>query len=132
MPVVCDFQWVNGVGTGIHIGDDGHNPVWEADFHTGGRHKNGHAMLIFMVRGLTGGNPATVRVNNQWVGEIEPYKGADPLHWYTQMINISGGPLKDGTNELQIDGAPPANPGPGNLFDDFQVKNVLCFFQQEA
>jgi hypothetical protein len=132
MPVVCDFQWVNGVGTGVNIGDGGHKPVWEANFGTGGRHKNGHAVLVFMVRGLTGGSPATVRVNNQFVGQIAPYQGANPAHWYMQMINISGGPLKDGTNELQIDGAAPANPAPGNQFDDFQVKNVLCFFQQHA
>jgi homoserine acetyltransferase len=132
MPVVCDFQWVNGVGTGIHIGDGGHKPVWEANFHTGGRHKNGHAVLVFMVRGLTGEHSATVKVNNQFAGRIEPYTGADPAHWFVQMINISGGPLISGVNELQIDGAPPTNPAPGNQFDDFQVKNVLCFFQQEA
>ena len=132
MPVVCDFQWVNGVGTGIAIGDDGQKPIWEADFHTGGRHKNGHAVLVFMVRGLTGGSPAVVRVNNQFAGQIEAYPGANPSHWYMQMINISGGPLKNGVNELQIEAAAPANPGPNNQFDDFQVKNVLCFFQQEA
>ncbi|MEM8789453.1 MAG: hypothetical protein AAGE76_14430 [Pseudomonadota bacterium] len=89
-------------------------------------------MLLFMVRGLTGGHPATVKVNNQFVGRIEAYPDAHPGHWYMQMINISGGPLKDGTNELQIDAAAPANPGPGNQFDDFRVKNVLCFFQQKA
>lgn len=132
MPVVCDIQFVHGVGTGVKIGDDGNHPIWEIQFNTGGRYKNGQAVLIFMVRGLTGNNNADVLVNNQFVGRIANYPGASPSHWYMQMINITGGPLKDGNNELQINAVPATHPGEGNVYDDFEVKNVICFFQQEA
>ena len=56
--ILCDFQWVHGVGTGVDIGDN--QPVWEQLFSTGGRHKNGHAVLVFMVRALTVSNGAEV------------------------------------------------------------------------
>jgi hypothetical protein len=85
-----------------------------------------------MVRGLTGSNGAEVRLNNQFVGRIAPYSGADERHWYMQMMNISGGPLLDGGNELQVNAAPNANPSPGNLYDDFQLRYILCFFQQSS
>ena len=49
MTVLCDIQFVNGVGTGVAIGDA--QPVWEQSFSAGGRHKNGQALLVFMVSG---------------------------------------------------------------------------------
>jgi hypothetical protein len=128
--ILCDFQWVHGVGTGVNIGDS--QPVWEQPFSTGGRHKNGNAVLVFMIRGLTGSNEAEVRLNNQLVGRITPYPGANPSHWYMQMINVTGGPLLDGTNELQVHAAPATNPSPGDIYDDFQLKNILCIFQQSS
>jgi hypothetical protein len=130
MTVLCDFQWVHGVGTGVDIGDG--QPVWEQSFSTGGRLKNGHAVLIFMVRGLTGTNGAEVRLNNQLVGRVAPYPGADSRYWFMQMINVTGGPLLDGENELQVNAAPQANPVPGDLYDDFQLKNIFCIFQQSS
>jgi hypothetical protein len=128
--VLCDIQIVHGVGTGVTIGDS--QPVWEQDFSAGGRLKNGNAVLVFMVRGLTGSNGAEVRLNNNFVGRIDPYPGADSRHWFMQMINITGGPLLDGNNELQVNGAPHSNPSPGDIYEDFQLKNVVCYFQQST
>ena len=85
-----------------------------------------------MVRGLTCNNGADVHLNDQWVGRVEPYTGAKPDHWYMQMINVTGGPLHGGNNELQINAAPATNVAPGNIFDDFQLKNFLCVFQQSS
>jgi hypothetical protein len=132
MAIVCDCTWINGVGTGIHIGDDGEKPIWEANFGAGGRHKNGNAVLVFMVRGLTGENGAQVFVNNEPAGRIEPYPGADPRHWFLQTINVTGGAIRDGNNEFQVNAAPATNPGDGNSYDDFQIKNIFCIFQQSA
>jgi hypothetical protein len=121
---------VHGVGTGVDIGDD--QPVWEQSFSTGGRYKNGQAVLVYMVRGLTGSNSAEVRLNNQFVGRVTPYPGANQTHWFMQMINITGGPLLDGNNELQVRAAPATDPSPGNIYDDFSLKYILCIFQQES
>ena len=130
MTVLCDIQWVWGVGSGVTIGDD--QPVWENTFNTGGRLKNGHAVLIYMVRGLTGTHSAEVRLNNQHVGRVSPYPGANQTHWYMQMMNITGGPLLDGNNEFQVNAAPAADPSAGHLYDAFTLKYILCIFQQES
>src|SRR5690348_5798991 len=79
-----------------------------------------------------GTNGSEVRLNNNFVGTIAPYPGANPSHWFMQMINITGGPLLDGNNELQVNAAPNENPSPGNIFEDFQLKNVICIFQQST
>ena len=128
--VLCDLQVIHGVESGITIGDA--LPVWEQTFSAGGRYKNGNAVLVFMVRGLTGTNGSKVRLNNNLVGTIAPYPVANPSYWFMQMINITGGPLLDGNNELQVNAAPNADPSPGNIFDDFQLKNIICIFQQST
>jgi hypothetical protein len=130
MTVLCDITFVHGVGTGVTIGDN--QPVWEQTFSTAGRHENGIAVIVLMVRGLTGSNGAEVRLNDQHVRRIDPYPGADASHWYMQMLNFTGGPLLDGDNEFQVNAVPNANPTPGNLYDDFQLKNILCLFQQSS
>jgi len=131
MPIVADFQIIHGVTTGVLIGDSGIKPVWEQNFNTGGRHANGHAYLIFMVRGLTGTGPgARVEVNDQFVGNIERHTGGDLNHWFMQTINISGGVLVNGNNELEIHAA--INETHNDQFDDFRIKNIFCHFQQGA
>ncbi len=85
-----------------------------------------------MVRGLTGSNGAEVRLNNKVIGLIDPYPGANASHWYMQTINITGGPLLDGNNELQVNAAPATNPSPGSIYDSFWLKNIFCIFQQSS
>ena len=126
--VLCDLEIVHGVGTGITIGDA--RPVWEQIFSTHGHHHGGNAVLVFMVRGLTGSNGAEVRVNNKFIDTIDPYPGADSRHWFMQMINLTGGALEPGDNELQVNAAPHTNPSQGDIYEDFQLKNIVCIFQQ--
>ena len=130
--VLADLEVVHGVRDGITIGD--RRPVWEQRFETHGRERTGKAVLVFMVRGLTGSNGAEVRLNNKVVGMIDPYPGADSRHWFMQMINITALPeiLFDGDNELQVNAAPHTNPSSGDIYEDFTLKNVICIFQQST
>jgi hypothetical protein len=50
------------------------------------------------------------------------------------MINITALPevLLDGDNELQVNAAPHTNPSPGDIYEDFTLKNVICIFQQST
>ncbi|MBD2441010.1 polysaccharide lyase family protein [Nostoc sp. FACHB-110] len=122
----------------ITIGDD--RLVWERRFNTPSRKSNRTAFLIFNIRGLTDTeSEVKVKINNETIGTITPYPGLSEAskqqikkHWYTQMIGIPGKVLKDGENEIQIEavGFPGANNS--NKFDDFVIKNVICFFHQNA
>ena len=137
MPVVCDFTQIVG-DTPVTIGDA--QPVWEATFNSGGRYAAGTAFLIFNVRGLTFTTVnVNVKVNNQVVGQIFRYGGLNNAektdnanYWYTQMIAISGSTLKDGNNEIQIEAVGFPGSTNANKFDDFQLKDVICFFHQSA
>ncbi|MEZ4700117.1 MAG: hypothetical protein R2834_07285 [Rhodothermales bacterium] len=131
MPVVSDFTIIHGVGTGLVIGDSGHHPIFETQFNTGGRRSTGHAIITFMVRGLTAATQGPqIKINNKFAGRVEPARGADPGHWFTQTINISGALLNDGSNEFEVHAAP--NPLGTDTYDDFVLKNIICHFQQEA
>ena len=131
MPVVCDIQVIQGDST-KRLGDGG-STVWEKTFNTGGRHSGGKAILMFMVKGLTATtSDVTILINNTNVGKIENYKGADPNHWFTQIVNIGSGILKNGDNELQIEAISWPGAHAGDLYDDFWIKDVVCIFQQKA
>ena len=100
MPVVCDIQVIQGDAV-RRIGDGA--MLWEKSFNTGGRYSGGKAILMLMVKGLTSTNTdAEVRINNTLVGHITDYNGASANHWFTQIINIGGGILRDGNNEIRI------------------------------
>lgn len=137
MPVVCDFELVQG-DAARRIGDGA--TLWEKNFRTPGREANGHAFLIMMVKGLTFATEGVdVKINNTSVGQIFPHRWStqdlrndDGNHWHSEIINVGGANLQNGDNELQIEaiGFPEGNSN--NLFDDFLVRNVYCFFQQNA
>jgi hypothetical protein len=130
MPVVCDIKVIQG-DISKRIGDG--STIWEQNFNTGGRYNGGDAILMFMVKGLTETNSdVNVKINNTKVGVIENYNGAKSSHWFTQIINIGGGILRSGDNELQIEAVSWSGATPGNLYDDFSIKDVVCFFQQKA
>jgi hypothetical protein len=131
MPVVCDMQVIQG-DSNKRLGDGGAT-IWEKDFGTGGRYSGGDAILMFMVKGLTATESTVdVKINNRSVGRIYPYTGADSDHWFTQIINIGGGILKSGTNELQIQAVTWPGSTSGDIWDDFWIRDVVCFFQQKA
>ncbi len=150
MPVVCDFIQIIGDAP-VTIGDS--NVVLERSFNTGGREGgtgiDRTAFLIFNVRGLTHANQdVVVRVNGTQVGTIghyfpggpgvntndvnDPSKLRHQNHWYTQLIALTGSRLNNGNNELQIEAIRfPGSTG-SNTFDDFQLKDMMCFFHQDA
>ena len=137
MPVLCDFIQIVG-DSPVTIGDS--LPVFEKTFGTGGRESGSTALLIFNVRGLTFANQdVSVKVNNQEVGKIFRYGGLNDAertdtakYWYTQMIALQGSTLHDGNNELQIEAVGWPGATNTNKFDDFQIKDVMCFFHQAA
>jgi hypothetical protein len=133
MPVVSDFTVIQGDGR-ITIGDSG-TTLWEATFGTGGRAANEIAFLIFNVRGLTDATTdVAVKVNNVEVGTIRRYASGNNNagDWYTQMITVDGSTLNSGNNELQIEAVGWPGATAGNMFDDFDLKDVICFFHQEV
>jgi hypothetical protein len=132
MPVLSDFTMIRG-DSAVTIGDG--LPTWETTFNTGGRESSSPAFLIFNVRGLTHTNvDVAVRINNAVVGHIRRYPGQDETasYWFTQMIAVDGSTLKDGNNELQINAVTFPGASNTNLFDDFELKDVVCFFPQAA
>lgn len=130
MPVLSDFAVIQGDAS-RRIGDG--KILWEKYFDTVARHSGGNAILMFMVKGLTVTDTTVdVKINNKSVGKIFNYNGADRNHWFTQIINIGGGILKNGQNELQIEAVSYPGASPGDIFDDFFVRDVVCFFQQKS
>jgi hypothetical protein len=114
MPVVANFVMIRGDDP-LLIGP----AAVELPFKTGGRDAGHTALLIFNVRGLDSLVP--VKVNNVIVGSLLP-QGKLSL-FATQMVALQGSSLKDGTNELQLEGV-------GN--DQFEIKDVFCFFGQSV
>ena len=55
-----------------------------------------------------------------------------PSYWYTQMVAFNGSDLKNGNNEVQIEAVGFPGSRSTNKFDDFQVKDMMCFFHQSA
>jgi len=137
MPVLCDFIQIRG-DTPVTIGDE--QSSWEENFNTGGRHAPGTAFLIFNVRGLTFTNiNVNVKINNQVIGQIARYGGLNDAertdtanYWYTQMIAMDGSTLNNGNNEIQIEAVGFPGATNTNKFDDFFLKDVICFFKQST
>ena len=137
MPVVCDFTQIIG-DEPVKIGDS--QPVWEANFDTGGVHQPGWAFLIFNVRGLTYTNVnVNVKINNVVIGQIARYGGSNDAernerakYWYTQTITMYGSKLRNGSNEIQIEAVGFPGATNDNKFDDFELKDMMCFFHQKA
>ena len=137
MTILADFVVVEGDETHL-IGDQLF--VWNATFKTDNVHATGSAMLMLMVRGLTQATQdVDVQLNGTRVGTIFRHTGADQEHWYTQIINIGSGILRDTNanpqlpNELTLEAVPiMGGGGSGNNFDGFRVRDIICFFQQEV
>jgi hypothetical protein len=138
MPVLCDFIEILG-SEGVAIGDG--RPPWKETFDTGGREGGkSTAFLIFNVRGLTyADKDVDVKINNKVIGKIVPYGGLNVAerddtakYWYTQLIAMNGADLKNGINEIEVLAADLPVPTATNKYDDFSLKNVICFFHQAA
>jgi hypothetical protein len=131
MSIINNFQVIQG-NQAQKIGDRG-TDLWVESFNTRGRYSNGQAILTFMVRGLTDSDQdVDVLINDTVVGSIGHYYGGDPRHWFSQTVQIDEGVLRNGENTLRIEATGLPVPRPGNLYDDFYIKDVVCFFQQEV
>jgi len=129
MPVLSDFVVIQGDAS-KRIGDGA--TLWEKNFNTGGRHAGGHAILMYMVKGLTvAKKDPIVKINNREVGKIFRTEGANRNYWFTQIINIGPNILNNGNNEIQIEAVDYVGGG-SDHFDDFFLRDVVCLFQQSS
>ncbi|MCP4004000.1 MAG: hypothetical protein GY725_07375 [bacterium] len=137
MPVVTDMTVIQG-DVNRRVGDS--NTLWKKTFYTHGRHPGGAAILMLMVKGLNcAKDPVVVKINDKSVGHIFPnrwdyvsHREQTVDHWSTQIINIGPRILKNGNNELQIEAIDYPEKTDQDQFDDFFVRDVVCFFQQAA
>lgn len=105
--------------------------IWTKSFGAGGRVAGKDAILMFMVAGLTATNSdVDIKINDQTIGRIENYNGMDRRHWFTQVVNIGPNVLNDGTNELEITAVSWDGATAGDIYDDFFIKDVVCFFKK--
>ena len=139
MPVLADFELLVG-NTPVTIGDPPFGKRWEKTFSTVGRHVGSYALLIFNVRGLTYTNEdVPVIINKKTVGMIFRYGGLDTAartengnYWYTQLITLHGNEINDGSNTIAIEAANWSGAAAGRLYDDFELKDMFCFYQKAA
>jgi hypothetical protein len=131
MVVVADFEEVIG-DRPQRIGDSGAR-VWEGNFTTGGRYHRGPVVLMFEVQGLTDADQGVVvSVNGRDVGRIHPYEGASK-NFHTQMISFPASLLKEqGNNVVQIEAIEFDGSSLSNLYDDFDLTNMILFYHQVA
>ena len=146
MPLVGDFRLIVE-DSPINLGDS--NQVWQQNFNTGGRDANTPGFLIFNVRGLTHSDrDVVVSINGTQVGVIHNYRpggsGIDTTninqpekwrqsgHWYTQIIGFTGNQINDGNNTIQIQAVEFPENTSTNRFDDFEIKDLVCFFRQNV
>ncbi|WP_199443081.1 hypothetical protein [Umezawaea beigongshangensis] len=147
MTLLSDFEVIRK--NAVVIGE-GTGPL-VVKFSTGGVNNTLPAILLFAVSGLTIVDPATapqVKVNGVDIGRISPYPGSstgelteESMAWYTQHLVIPStaklDPVNANGNTLEITRADlgivlqPPNPNPGQ-FDDFQVRDIVCFFRQPS
>jgi hypothetical protein len=75
-----------------------------------------------------------VEINGTRVGWIRRYHGGDETQddWFTQMIAVDGSTLHDGSHTIRIKAVRWPGTSDDNPFDDFQVKNLVCFIHQAA
>ena len=124
----CMFTVIQG-DSSQRLGDRGAT-VWEKAFDAPERDRDGSAVLMFMVRGLTATeSDVDVKINDTKVGVIENYNGADPNHWFTQIINIGSGILERRDNQLQIEAITYPHSTAGDVYDDFWIRDVVCFYK---
>jgi hypothetical protein len=117
MTIVCDFvQIVGDAGQLIPATAPGAE-VPLPGFGTGGRHAGHTALLVYSARNLTGS--AQVFINDNHVGDITATSGAV---FSTQLIAVSGTQLNNGANDIVL----------RNVADPFTIKDVMCFFHQDA
>ena len=111
---------------------------WKQTFNIGGHNTNYPALLILNVRGLTYATTSVpVKINDVDVGYIHPYGGLTDAakndvakYWYTQMIAVSGSQLNNGNNTIEIEAVGYPGFTDTDEYDDFSLKDMVCFFHK--
>lgn len=138
MPTLSDFVVVGGEDV-VSIGDK--NPSWQEEFWTGDRRSSGLVFLMITVKGMTWAKKsAEVKINDKSVGHITPnrwptkdLKKEAAEHWVTQTITFKASDLKDDSkNSITIKAVKYPGGSGSDIYDDFSIKNVICFFHQRA
>lgn len=117
----------------VGIGDS--QPVWEQKFSTPDRDSNYPAILMFNIRGLTYATKTVeVKINEKIVGTIAPYATPDAqrnifaTNWQMQTVALVGADIKNGVNEIQINAVGFPGSSESNKYDNFEIKDVICFY----
>lgn len=150
MPIVGDFTVISGKPdaggrTGdfenpYRIGDNSGDGPFRIHFGTGGLH-NSPGLLTFMVRGIPNGRAANVRINGHRIGvltgtEIEAgQRDRDKVWRYQQFAiptNVLSGANSNDANRLDIGAIPITSGGAQGDFNDFDVRDIVCYFHQVA
>jgi hypothetical protein len=119
-------------GEGSPFGEG--SPVYRKRFSTAGR-RDTQALLMINVRGLTDGS-ATVIINNKIVKSLQPCPQGNSGQWFSQHMVLQSDLLdpssKDGQNVIEIKRVLETGNGGGGQFDDFIVRDIVCFFHQAS
>ncbi|NUT49991.1 MAG: hypothetical protein HOV94_22170 [Saccharothrix sp.] len=143
MTVLADYEVVFD---GEHHLGDGASANFVSSFSAGGALPNYKGLLVLMVGGL---NVAPllelpkVLLNGTEIGKLAPVylgwnsdQGLAQQSWYTQHIIFSTNLLKTqqvNENKLTITAAKLSQPPPNaGVYDDFWVRDIVCFFRQAS
>lgn len=140
MPVVADFTFLSHEPNNPQL-NEGPFTVGDAGplsipFSTGGGHFSA-GLLTLMVRFLTdsvGPTEARVRINGVTIGQLQATSIEDQFTWRHEQFAIPSNILNHGSgnqNTLTISRVLEDDNVGGN-FDDFQVRDIVCFFHQVA
>ena len=142
MPVLSDFTDILEHIHTDHSGRDDHvvrlgdlgsrREDLSIAFPTGGRRRDSQAVLFCVYRGLEQ-REAEIQINGQTVGFLPPLPATRRQEWTTNMFSFRGEILRS-TDHNSIHVEPPVlnDPEPGNIWDDFQFRELVCFFHQSA
>jgi hypothetical protein len=148
MPVLSDFIVLNKPGAGGLAGQDGtfEHPYVIGDnldkrfthtFNTGGRH-HATALLSLMVRGLSRGSARVAISSSQNgevnIGRIQASSPANREFWRHEQFIIERGILSPDDSEANtlIIGRVEDNQAGGGTFEEFEVRDIVCFFHQST
>ena len=145
MPVLCDFTVIQDGE--VQIGDNSNHPnvveegpgspfgegspMFRKNFSTAGR-RDTQALLMINVRALTD-NSATIFINDKVVKPLTPCPQGNSSQWFSQHMVLQSDLLSpnDGQNVIEIKRVLETGGG-GDEFDDFLVRDIVCFFHQAS
>lgn len=125
MARVADFSFI--------IRDDRANIDRSRNFPFSAENPTDEAQLTFMVRAL--GDPnyeePTIRINGIRVEQIRRTSETDRNTWFTQVVNVAAGVLRNGTNTLEVAPAERmAGVTSGPAMDTYELRDAVCHYKK--